>query len=65
MKHHLIRLGGIITGSITLGLLGRFYFGGEQFAVVCVLVVLALGFGAYMGATKSKSLTRRIDRDDE
>ena len=64
-RQALIKWGIALAGVVLLVVFGRSYFGGEQFAVVCGLVLVALIFGAYLGATKSKSVTHRVDRDNE
>lgn len=63
-KKTLIKYGIVLAVAIMTVLVGRWYFGDEQFFAVCVLAVVSFLLGAYLGATKSQSLTRRIDRDN-
>lgn len=67
-KTKLIVVGVVLALVAGVVIWGRYYFGPEQFAVVCGLIgaafVLGGLLGAYLGATKSKSLTRRIERDN-
>jgi hypothetical protein len=37
---------------------------GQKNIAICALIIVSFLLGAYLGATKSKSVTRRIDRDN-
>lgn len=63
-KKEMIKYGIVLVVAVVTVLVGRWYFGAEQFFAVCVLAGASFLLGAYLGATKSKSVTRRIDRDE-
>lgn len=62
-KTKLIKYGVVAAVLVVAVLWGRSYFGPEQFNAVLGLCIVFLAGGCYLGATKSKSLTKRIDRD--
>jgi len=63
-KKTLIKYGIVLAVAVVTVLIGRWYFGAEQFFAVCAVIIVFFLLGAYLGATKSRSVTRRIDRDN-